>query len=71
MIFSPHLILAAAHASIPTVVHTITGFDYGIIGFYVVFMLSLGVLFRRLSKTTSDYFRCGGAMPSRISATSR
>lgn len=33
-------------------------------------MLSLGVLFRRLSRNTSDYFRCGGAMPWWITGTS-
>jgi Na+/proline symporter len=53
-----------------TSVRGITGYDYGIIAFYVVFMLSLGVLFRRLSKNTSDYFRCGGAMPWWITGTS-
>lgn len=48
----------------------ITGYDYGIIAFYVVFMLTLGLLFRRLSRNTSDYFRCGGAMPWWITGTS-
>lgn len=41
----------------------ITLFDYGIIGFYLLFMLAIGVVFRRMSKDTSDYFRAGGAMP--------
>jgi Na+/proline symporter len=41
----------------------ITIFDYIIIGFYLVFMLAIGVVFRRMSKDTSDYFRAGGAMP--------
>src|ERR1041385_4455645 len=41
----------------------ITVYDYIIIGFYLVFMLALGVVFRRMSKDTSDYFRAGGAMP--------
>jgi len=41
----------------------ITAYDYGIIGFYLVFMLAIGVVFRRMSKNTSDYFRAGGAMP--------
>jgi len=41
----------------------ITGYDYGIIGFYLLFMLAIGVVFRRMSKNTSDYFRAGGAMP--------
>jgi SSS family solute:Na+ symporter len=41
----------------------ITIYDYIIIGFYLVFMLAIGLLFRRMSKDTSDYFRAGGAMP--------
>ncbi|HWC60337.1 MAG TPA: transporter [Verrucomicrobiae bacterium] len=41
----------------------ITIYDYVIIGFYLVFMLAIGVVFRRMSKDTSDYFRAGGAMP--------
>ena len=41
----------------------ITVYDYIIIGFYLVFMLAIGVVFRKMSKDTSDYFRAGGAMP--------
>lgn len=41
----------------------ITVFDYIIIGFYLAFMLAIGVVFRKMSKNTSDYFRAGGAMP--------
>jgi len=41
----------------------ITTYDYFIIGFYLVFMVATGVVFRRMSKDTSDYFRAGGAMP--------
>jgi Na+/proline symporter len=41
----------------------ITIYDYIIIGFYLVFMLAIGVVFRKMSKNTSDYFRAGGAMP--------
>jgi Na+/proline symporter len=41
----------------------ITVYDYITIGFYLVFMLAIGVVFRRMSKDTSDYFRAGGAMP--------
>src|SRR5260370_30442359 len=41
----------------------ITTYDYIIIGFYLVFMLAIGLAFRRMSKDTSDYFRAGGAMP--------
>ena len=48
----------------------ITGYDYTVIGFYVVFMLCLGVVFKGLSKNTSDYFRCGGSMPWWITGSS-
>lgn len=41
----------------------ITPYDYGIIAFYLLFMLAVGLVFRRMSKDTSDYFRAGGAMP--------
>jgi Na+/proline symporter len=41
----------------------INGYDYFIIAFYFVFMLAIGVMFRGMSKNTSDYFRAGGAMP--------
>ncbi len=41
----------------------ITIYDYIIIGFYLVFMLAIGLVFRKMSKNTSDYFRAGGAMP--------
>src|SRR4051812_43054343 len=48
----------------------ITGYDKLIIAFYVVFMVSIGLVFRGLSKNTSDYFRCGGAMPWWITGSS-
>lgn len=48
----------------------ITVYDYSVIGFYVVFMLALGVVFKGLSKNTSDYFRCGGSMPWWITGSS-
>src|SRR5438552_9560746 len=48
----------------------ISGYDYFIIAFYFVFVLAIGAAFRRLSKNTSDYFRCGGAMPWWITGTS-
>ncbi len=48
----------------------ITSYDYGIIAFYLFFVLAIGVVFRRLSKDTSDYFRAGGAMPWWITGTS-
>jgi Na+/proline symporter len=41
----------------------ISNYDFLIIGFYLLFMLAIGVVFRRMSKDTSDYFRAGGAMP--------
>lgn len=41
----------------------ITFYDYGIVAFYLLFMVAIGVVFRRMSKDTSDYFRAGGAMP--------
>ncbi len=41
----------------------VTAYDYGIIAFYLLFMLGIGIVFRRMSKNTSDYFRAGGAMP--------
>ncbi len=47
-----------------------TAYDTAVVGSYVVFMLGLGVVFRGLSKNTSDYFRCGGAMPWWITGTS-
>src|SRR5947208_3657299 len=45
-------------------------YDKGIIAFYFLFLLAVGLVFRRLSKNTSDYFRCGGAMPWWITGTS-
>lgn len=48
----------------------ITIYDYIIIGFYLVFMLAIGVVFRKMSKDTSDYFRAGGAMPWWLTGTS-
>ncbi|MCE5186355.1 MAG: hypothetical protein LLF76_09545 [Planctomycetaceae bacterium] len=37
-------------------------YDYIVIGFYLVFMLAMGPVFKSFSKTASDYFRCGGGM---------
>lgn len=48
----------------------ISGYDYFIIGFYLVFLVVVGVVFQRMSKDTSDYFRAGGAMPWWITGTS-
>lgn len=41
----------------------ITRYDYISIGFYVVFVISVGIVFSRRNKNTSDYFRGGGIMP--------
>lgn len=41
----------------------ITAYDYIIIAFYLALMLAIGLVFRKMSKNTSDYFRAGGAMP--------
>ena len=48
----------------------ISAYDYFIIAFYLVFMVAIGVVFRRMSKDTSDYFRAGGAMPWWLTGTS-
>jgi len=40
----------------------ITIYDYVVIAFYLAFILAIGVVFRRFSKDTSDYFRGGGSM---------
>jgi solute:Na+ symporter, SSS family len=45
-------------------------YDKLIIAFYFGFILVIGLAFRGLSKNTSDYFRCGGAMPWWITGTS-
>jgi Na+/proline symporter len=41
----------------------ITKFDYVSIIFYFVFVVTVGVVFSRRNKNTSDYFRGGGIMP--------
>src|SRR6185437_14933128 len=47
-----------------------TTFDYLIILFYLVFLITVGLVLRRQSKNTSDYFRAGGAMPWWLTGTS-
>ncbi|HRK31149.1 MAG TPA: hypothetical protein PLD59_08730 [Tepidisphaeraceae bacterium] len=37
-------------------------YDYIVIGFYFAFMASMGLVFKRFIKNTSDYFRSGGEM---------
>ena len=39
-----------------------TKYDYFVIGFYMVFMFSLGPIYKSFSKTASDFFRGGGGM---------
>ena len=41
---------------------TLSPADYGVLVFYFVFMLSMGWVFKRFIKNTSDYFRSGGEM---------
>ncbi len=41
----------------------ITRYDYISIVFYFVFVITVGVVFSRRNKNTSDYFRGGGIMP--------
>jgi SSS family solute:Na+ symporter len=38
----------------------LTIYDYVIIGFFLVFLLAMGPIFKHFSKNDSDYF-CGGA----------
>lgn len=40
----------------------LTIYDYLVIGFYLVFMLLIGVVFRKMNNNSSDYFRGGGNM---------
>ncbi len=41
---------------------TLSPADYGVLVFYFLFMLSMGWVFKRFIKNTSDYFRSGGEM---------
>jgi len=40
----------------------LTVYDYAVIAFYFVFMASMGAVFKRFIRNTSDYFRSGGEM---------
>ena len=40
----------------------LTNYDYAVIGFYFVFMMVIGFVFRSFVNNTSDYFRGGGKM---------
>lgn len=42
--------------------NTLSNFDYGVIAFYFIFMVGIGVFFRKYITNTSDYFRGGGQM---------
>ncbi len=48
----------------------ISAFDFFIIAVYLLFLVAIGVVFRRMSQDTSDYFRAGGSMPWYITGTS-
>jgi SSS family solute:Na+ symporter len=48
----------------------VTRYDKVVIFAYLAFVLGIGLVFRRLSKSTSDYFRAGGAMPWWITGVS-
>jgi SSS family solute:Na+ symporter len=37
-----------------------SGYDYGVVAVYLCFICSLGLIFRKFSKDSSDYFRGGG-----------
>ena len=45
-----------------SVIWALSGWDYGIIVFYALFVSSIGLICRRLNKNSSDYFRGGGNM---------
>ena len=49
--------------------HKITFYDEAILAFYFVFIIAIGILFRRQSKNTSVYFRASRAMPRWITET--
>ena len=42
--------------------YSISLVDYGVIGFYAVFLLSLGFIFKKFSKDSGDFFRGGGRL---------
>ena len=42
--------------------NTLSYFDYGVVAFYFMFMVGIGVFFRNYITNTSDYFRGGGQM---------
>jgi SSS family transporter len=52
------LLAQAIHAAQPR----LAAFDYVVLVFYFVFMASMGWVFKRFIRNTSDYFRSGGEM---------
>jgi solute:Na+ symporter, SSS family len=54
------VIIAAKHCLVSNM---ITRYDYISIAFYFIFVVTVGVVFSRRNKNTSDYFRGGGIMP--------
>lgn len=50
--------------------YRLSGYDYAVIGFYGLFLLAAGWVFRRMSRTTSAYFRADGIMPGWLTGTS-
>ncbi len=42
--------------------NALSHFDYGVVAFYFLFMVGIGVFFRKYITNTSDYFRGGGQM---------
>ena len=43
-------------------VTTLSGYDYIVIAFYLVFVFALGPVYKSFSRTASDYFRGGGSV---------
>ena len=46
----------------------LSSYDKIVIGFYLAFMVGMGLVFRRFIRNTSDYFRSGGEMLGFIQA---
>lgn len=46
----------------PNLIHGLSFWDWFVIGFYFVFIIGIGFLFKHLNKNASDYFRGGGNM---------
>src|SRR5688500_7233694 len=59
---SPRDDIGRVPVALRTRARMLTTADYVVIAFYFVFMTSMGWVFRRFIKDTSDYFRSGGEM---------